>query len=104
MERLIAGLTEAINYVTINQEYLWVGVIECKTAKKYKFEVFWFYGNENYDHEETIEDQISHAETRMCTDLKQAYAYGFDAIKKRLEAYPLTRISITDLTKTNEEG
>ena len=102
MEELIAGLTQSIGYIKTT-DYIWVGVMECKTARKYKFEVYWFYGAENYDYEDEIEDQINHADTRMCKTLKEAYAHGFDAIRKTLQDDSTVTISITDLVAKDEE-
>lgn len=96
MEELIKGLTEAIGYFK-ETDYLWVGIIEHKKAKKYKFEALWFYGDENYDFEEGIETQIKNSESRMCENLPQAYSYAFEAIKTTLSKDSTVVITITDL-------
>ena len=51
--RLITGLTSAIKTCK-KDNYLWVGVVNHPKAKRYKYEVLWFYGAENYDIEESI--------------------------------------------------
>lgn len=103
IDELIEGLSETIiNYQHIDDNYLWVGVVLNEKARKYRYEVFWFYGAEDYKIEENLKDQILQAENRMCESLKKAYAYGFDAIREILELNPMTRVRITDLTETHE--
>ena len=101
-KELTVELTKAIGYIK-KTDYLWVGIVECKTAKKYKYEVLWFYGADHYDFEEPVDNQIENAETRMCKDLKEAYAYGFDAIRKTLIEDPKIEVVITDLVAKYEE-
>tara|TARA_R110000803_G_scaffold201078_2_gene265753 strand:+ start:403 stop:696 length:294 start_codon:yes stop_codon:yes gene_type:complete len=96
MENLKKALVEAIGYIKLT-DYLWVGVIKNEKARKYKYQVFWFYGDDHYDYEDSSKDQLKHAESRMCETVKEAYAYGFDAIKNTQEKNPAVRISITDL-------
>lgn len=100
---LVDGLNKAATSHNYPNEFFWIGIIPDPKARKYKFEVLWFNGLEHYDNEEDVENQISNAESRMCEDLKQAYAYGFDALRKALKEEPELRVSITDLTKPDEE-
>lgn len=101
-KKLTEALKNTILYYNNRESYMWIGVCENKKSRKYKFEVRWFFGAEHYDHEDTLNNQIEHAETRMCESLKEAYAYGFDEIREVLQENEMTRIRITDLTEHDE--
>lgn len=88
-------------------EFVWIGIIENKKAKKYKYEMYWLNSVDNL--EELLEDNegfdvnIFDCESRMCLSLKQAYAEGYIQIRNALEKDYTTNILFTDLTE-REDG
>lgn len=101
-KRLKIGLTKTITDCEQNN-YLWLGVMECKTARKYKYEVYWFNRADHYWHEDDLEEQYQHADSRMCTSLAEAYAYGFDAIRDYLQEDSSIQIIISDTVEEDRE-
>ena len=93
MERLKNSLAEVIK--AKDKLFLWVGVIENKKARKYKYELYWF-SEEDYHEEDSIEDHYFNANSMLCETLKEAYAYGFEAVKDAVKLGGT--IKIIDLT------
>tara|TARA_R110000822_G_scaffold175101_2_gene314805 strand:+ start:286 stop:561 length:276 start_codon:yes stop_codon:yes gene_type:complete len=63
-----------------------------KKATIYKYEVYWF--NTNSDYDELSNSNEQEFNTRLCDTITEAYAYGFDAIQESYREYPNIRIKI----------
>ena len=72
-----------------------VGVKHNDKAKVYKYEVYWFNTQEDFDSDFDVEDQEFNS--RFCEDKKEAYAYGFEAIKNSQVEHPEIKVKIFDL-------
>jgi hypothetical protein len=94
-----------------DKEFIWIGVIEHKRAKKYKYEIFWLKTEDLWMEEEGVDlahisfgfNHFDNCETRICETIKEAYAYGFNEIKESLEEDPNCVIKIIDLVTTENE-
>lgn len=106
--RLSEALDQVIreNVTVSGTEFVWVGIIENKKARKYKYEMYWLNSVDSLDdllEEGELTVDINECESRMCESLKQAYSNGYLQIRNGLEESSTTNIHITDLTTRNIE-
>ena len=108
MEILKESLRDTIkkNYYS-NKEFIWIGSIEHKRARKYKYEIFWLKTEDLWMQDKCIDFEDKHfdnCETRICETIKEAYAYGFNEIKDSLKEEPNSSINIIDLIIREDEN
>ena len=104
MNELSTALTKAIRSAKLSyRPHFWIGIIKHENARKYTHEVFYYNTAEGFDEHLSFEEQIESAETQLCTNLQQAYAVGFDALKSALNNEEYLQVVITDLTNSDEE-
>ena len=106
-------LNEALNKVIRDNaaisgnEFVWIGIIENKKARKYKYEMYWLNSadslNDLLEDNEGLTVNLYDCESRMCLSLKQAYANGYMQIRNALEKDSTTNICFTDLTERDDE-
>ena len=104
LEHSLHNIVGDIDFV--NRDYIWIGIIENKKARKYKYEVYWFNSDEHYEEYVNIvgsKKVIDSSDSRMCIDIRQAYSNCFFQIKKFLEEFPNAMVSINDFTEVNIE-
>lgn len=90
----------------VNRDYIWIGIIENKKARKYKYEAYWFNSDEHlreYLNISYYEKVIDSSDSKMCENIRQAYSNCFYHIKKFLEEFPNAMVSINDYTELNIE-